>query len=94
MVICHCVHCKMVFFWNRNVIINFTQEDFKKFCRSIDNLEFRKSVVIFPDEKERIIVPTSDANLNLSFDQEEWAAVQAVIQEAACMQEVYELMKL
>ncbi len=93
-VICHCIHCKVVFFWNKNVIINFKQEEFRAFCRSIENLEFDQSCVVFPDERERMIIPTADSNINLSFDKEEWKDVQAATQEAYCMQEVYELMKL
>ena len=93
-VICHCVHCKVVFFWNKNVIINFKQEEFRKFSHSIERMEFDHAAVIFPDERERVIVPTSDSNINLSFDKEAWKDMQAPPQEASCMQEVFELMKL
>lgn len=93
-VICHCIHCKVVFFWNKNVIINFKEEEFRAFSRSIDKMEFDLSCVIFPDERERMIVPTADVNINLTFDKEEWKDVQAAVQEAYCMQEVYEVMKL
>lgn len=93
-VICHCVHCKVVFFWNKNIIINFKQEEFRNFSRSIERIEFEQAAVVFPDERERVIVPTADSNINLSFDKEEWKDVQAAMQEASCMQEVYELIKL
>jgi len=93
-VICHCIHCKVVFFWNKNVIINFKEEEFRAFSRSIEKMKFDQSAVVFPDERERMIVPTADATINLTFDKEEWKDVQAATQEALCMQEVYELMKL
>ncbi len=94
MVICHCIHCKVVFFWSKNVIINFNQEEFRKFSRTIERMEFDQAAVVFPDERERMIVPTADSNINLSFDKEEWKDVQALVQEASCMQEVYELTRL
>lgn len=89
--ISHCKDCKTIFIWQNNILLNFSPEDFTAFKRMLYGLDFEDCSFRFQDNASRIIIKTPKPEISFTFTEEEWDDFNQAIDEAAYMQEVYDL---
>ncbi|TDQ09443.1 hypothetical protein [Pedobacter metabolipauper] len=86
-----CVNCKIVNIWNRGVLISFSFEQFHAFIGATNGLEFDDYLEYSPDGVEVVILATPYPDLSLAFTRVEWYEFFAALNEAAYMQQIYQL---
>ncbi len=89
----HCVHCKTIFLWHANILLSFSEEKFAEFRSAVHQYDFASCAMTFSDNIDRISVCTPSSDVNLVFDKLEWAALLHAIEDAAYMQEVYQILE-
>jgi hypothetical protein len=87
-----CADCKTVFIWHRNILLNFSPEDFSSFKRMLDDLDFEDCSFNFLDNISRIIIKTPKPGISFAFTENEWNNFNQAVTEAIYMQQVYDLM--
>lgn len=86
-----CLNCKMVNIWNRSVLISFSFEQFYAFIKATQHLSFDDYLEHTPDGTEVVILATPYPDISLVFTRVEWYEFFNSINEAAFMQQVYQL---
>ncbi|MVT09812.1 DUF6686 family protein [Chitinophaga tropicalis] len=91
--ISHCAHCRTVYIWHNNLMLNFTPHDFLQFRNMLERQDFYDCCMLFPDGEERVIVNAPCKDISFTFTQQEWIELREAIAESILMQEVYELIE-
>src|ERR1700761_8845092 len=91
-IISQCVDCKMLNIWLRNLLLNFTPEQFCAFENFISKLAIDEYTFPFPDGEERLVLRTPNNDICFTFTAEEWDDFKIAMEEAAYMQGVYALL--
>lgn len=81
-----------MYLWHKNLVMNFTPEQFHSFRNLIVNYDFDDGAVPFPDGEERIIVRMPNRDFSIAFTEAEWENLREVLIEALYMREVYEML--
>jgi len=87
-IINQCMECKILNIWLRNLLLNFTPEQFKDFTSRLD---IEESMFPFPDGEDRLILRTPHSDICFTFSITEWDDFQMAMEEAEYMQQVYQL---
>ncbi|WP_158992584.1 DUF6686 family protein [Mucilaginibacter sp. L196] len=90
-VISQCMECKIMNIWLRNLLLNFTPEQFKMFKNFTSGLDVEESMFPFPDGEDRLVLRTPHSDICFTFSLTEWEDFQAAMEEAEYMQGVYTL---
>jgi len=88
-----CIECKTIFLWHNNFVINYNLSEFDAFRKILARTSFESNSLAFPDDVERVIVRTPHSSINLTFNQEEWNNLKAVVDEGQFVMQIYEMMK-
>lgn len=88
-----CMHCKTIYLWHGNLLLNFTPNDFASFREALYQREFCECSMPFPDEEERVIIHSPVHDISFTFSKAEWINLQAAVDEALVMHQVYELIR-
>jgi hypothetical protein len=89
--ICRCSDCRNIYIWHQNLILNFTEEQFRRFKAFSVEMDFDERSLPFPDGQERAVLRTPQQDISFTFTQPEWTNFKAAMDEAAYMLEVYNL---
>ena len=90
-IINQCMECKILNIWLRNLLLNFTPEQFKMFNDFTSRLDIEESMFPFPDGEDRLILRTPHSDICFTFSITEWDDFQMAMEEAEYMQQVYRL---
>ena len=91
--ISHCMHCKLMYIWHNNLLLNFTTEKFLAFRNALSKLKYEDCGFPFPDQEDRAIISCPHPEISFAFSWEEWQDLIEVMDEASYMKEVYSLME-
>ena len=92
-VISSCIGCGMYYVWHNNLVLNFSTPAFDSFREVVDTINFEHNCLPFPDGNERLILHTPNDDISFAFDEAEFEAFRAAIDEAIYMNEIYSLMR-
>jgi hypothetical protein len=90
--ISQCTHCKTIYLWHGNLLLNFRPDDFSLFREALYQREFCECATPFPDEEERVIIHSPVHDVSFTFSKAEWQNLQSVVDEALLMHQVYALL--
>lgn len=90
-IISQCMECKTLNIWLRNLLLNFTPEQFRAFKLFTAELDTSECTFPFPDGEDRLVLRTPNNDICFAFSLDEWEDFQAAMEEAAYMQSVYAL---
>ena len=90
--ISQCMECQKLSLWMRNLLLNFSPEQFKSFKTFTAKLEVGQSLFPFPDGEERLVLRTPHSDVCMVFSVDEWELFQQAMEEAEYMMQVYEIM--
>lgn len=90
--ISQCMECKTLTIWLRNLLLNFTPQQFSSFKAFTSGLDAEQSMFPFPDGEDRLVLRTPHNDICFTFSLTEWEDFHAAMEEAEYMQGVYELM--
>lgn len=86
-----CVNCKMVNIWNKNILLSFSFQQFHAFINATRDLDFDNYLEKSPDGINVVILATPYPDLSLVFKRQEWDDFFAALNEAAYMQQIYQM---
>ncbi|WP_244889465.1 DUF6686 family protein [Pedobacter antarcticus] len=89
----HCPSCHVIYVWHKNLMLNFSEQDFLSFKSMLDEYRYCESGMPFPDQRERILLHTPHEDISFAFTQEELLQLLKLLDEALFMKEVYTLMR-
>lgn len=89
----HCMDCKIVNIWNRNVLITFSFEQFDAFVNSTRGLQFDDYIEHHPDGLEVVILASPSPDISLVFTRVEWHEFFAALHQAVYMQQIYQMVQ-
>ncbi|MBE7175904.1 MAG: hypothetical protein INR69_05845 [Mucilaginibacter polytrichastri] len=92
-VISRCLHCQMLFLWQKNLMINFTYAEFLSFTRLITHYHFDDHAFRFADDQERVFVQSPNSDIGFTFTQYEWNLLKEALHETTLMLEVYQIVQ-
>jgi len=92
-VISRCTECRCMFIWHNNLILSFSIQQFMQFKNFAADLSFDAHSFPFPDGQERVVMRTPVDDVQLTFTTKQWENFHAAMDEAAYMQQVYDLME-
>ncbi|HVW98456.1 MAG TPA: DUF6686 family protein [Mucilaginibacter sp.] len=92
-VISRCAECRCIFIWHNSLILSFSTDQFIQFRDFASELNFEQHCFPFPDGEERIVMRTPVNDIQLTFTPVQWEDFHTAMDEAACMQQVYDLME-
>jgi len=91
-VISQCMECKILTIWLRNLLLNFSPEQFRAFKEFTSNLDIHESMFPFPDGDKRLVLRTPHSDICITFSINEWEDFHEGMEEAAYMQNIYQMM--
>jgi len=83
---CHC--CDTIVFIYCNLLLKFSPDSFLRFHSALQEIEFHDRAVSFADDTEKLIVNTTQQEIQLCFEEEEFEMICRALKEAAVMLEV------
>lgn len=86
-----CINCQMVNIWNKNVLISFSFQQFPAFLTATKDLEFDNYLEKSPEGVEIVVLATPYPDLSLIFTRAQWVDFFNVLNEAAYMQQIYQM---
>ncbi len=81
----------LIYLSYKNLILNFTLDEFFSFRRMTKDLEANHRLYPFPDGSERVMLQTPFEGINFSFQVDEIRVLVDAMDEAYYMQEIYSL---
>lgn len=72
-------------------MLTFRDKQFNSFRKYTKSADFEECFYDFPDGEERLILHTPNPDICFSFTEEEWENFSIAMEEAAYMQEIYQL---
>lgn len=89
-----CSTCKRIGLCYKNLVSGFDRLDFTSFAHNIIQTDFTRFAVPFPPHGEkRIVIKTCHADIQFSFDPEEFSEFRNGLQEALLLIEVENVLK-
>lgn len=89
--ITHCPNCKIVNIWNRSMLMTFSFEQFSAFISATKHIKFDNYLEYHPDGYEIVVLATPFPDISLTFTRVEWYAFLTAMQQAAYMQQIYQI---
>ncbi|WP_442794539.1 DUF6686 family protein [Pelobium manganitolerans] len=89
--ISYCAQCKHIYIWHRNLMLTFSDAQFRSFKKYTESPDFNESFYRFPDGENRLILHTPNADICFAFTEDEWTDFYAAMEEAEYMCGVYRL---
>lgn len=89
--ISYCSKCKFHYVWQKSYVLTFTSFQYTYFLDEIRSKIGNEEFLAFPDDEERMFLPTPAAEILFTFTRDEWCDFTSALEEAAYMREVYQL---
>ena len=83
---CNC--CDTIVFIYRNLLLKFTPESFQQFHSALQEIDFHERSVSFGDDTEKLIVNTTQQEIQMCFKKPEFELICRALKEASVMLEV------
>jgi hypothetical protein len=83
---CNC--CDTIVFIYRNPLLKFTPESFQRFHSALQKIDFEERTVSFGDDTEKLIINTSQQEIQMCFEKPEFELICRALKEASVMLEV------
>ncbi|MBE9585831.1 hypothetical protein IM792_15350 [Mucilaginibacter sp. JRF] len=91
-VISQCPDCRTFCIWQHNLLLNFSEEQFRSFKTFTANLDAADASFPFPDGEERLVLRTPNNDICLTFSLDEWDGFQAAMEDAVYFGNIYDMM--
>jgi len=78
--------------WQKSYVLTFSAVQFQFFLEEIRAKVGHEEFLSFPDDEERMFLPTPAPEILFTFTKEEWYNFTAALEEANYMREVYQLL--
>ena len=89
----YCRKCQYHYVWQKSYVLTFSGSQFAYFLDEIKLKIGKEEFLSFPDDEERMFLPTPAAEILFTFTKEEWRDFTTALQEANYMREVYQLIQ-
>lgn len=89
----HCPACHVMYLWNKNLLLNFSEEDFINFKTMLEEYKTDESGIPFPDKQERILLHTPHQDISFAFRKGEMTQLLKLLNDALLMKQVYSLLR-
>jgi len=87
---CNC--CDTIVFIYRNLLLKFTPDSFLRFHSALQEIDFEERAVSFGDDTEKLIVNTTQQEIQMCFGKEEFNSICHALKEASVMLEVNDIL--
>lgn len=91
--ISYCSKCHFHYVWQKSYVLTFSTHQFGFFMNEIRDKIGNEEFLAFPDDVERMFLPTPAPEILFTFTKEEWQNFTSALEEAAYMREVYQLIQ-
>jgi len=78
--------------WQKSYVLTFSAVQFQFFLEEIRAKVGNEEFLSFPDDEERMFLPTPALEILFTFTKEEWYNFTSALEEANYMREVYQLL--
>src|SRR4051812_16184242 len=92
-VISQCNDCQGLFIWHNNLMLSFSQEDFRQFNQTIHSLPFDGHSYSFPDGENRMILRTPNIDISFCFRRKEFEDFCTLIGESVYLMDLYAMIR-
>lgn len=92
-VISQCVDCRGLFIWHNNLMLSFSQEDFRQFNKTIHKLPFDRHSYPFPDGQQRMVLRSPREDISFCFVKSEFESFNALVDEAVFLMDMELMIK-
>lgn len=90
--ISYCSKCNFHYVWQKSYVLTFSAVQFQFFLEEIRAKVGNEEFLLFPDDEERMFLPTPAPEILFTFTKEEWYNFTSALEEANYMREVYQLL--
>jgi len=87
---CNC--CDTIVFIYRNLLLKFTPDSFLRFHSALQDINFQERAVAFGDDTQKLIVNTTQQEIQMCFEKPEFELICRALKEASVMLEVNDIL--